>query len=115
MANINLLSLTTVNRKVLYQGQPGTTSGTLYTCPASTDVVIKGIVVTNTSATPATVTIDVGSASGATHRVLSAFTVGGNDTASIDTPIAMTAADVISGLQGTASAITVTITGDTYA
>lgn len=113
---VNLLALTTVNRAKLYQGQPGTTDAALYTVPASTDVKLTSIVVCNTTSTAATLTLNVRTgAVAATSRILSAFSVAANDTVTIETPVAMTAADVLSGLQGTASALTVTVTGETYA
>lgn len=115
MALINLLALTTVNRAKLYQGQPGTTDAALYTSTA-VDTKITGIVITNTTATAATITLNVRTgAVGAANRILSAFSVAGNDTVTLTVPIYMTASDVISGLQGTASALTVTISGETYA
>ena len=113
---VNLLALTTVNRAKLYQGQPTTTSATLYTVPASTDVKITGIVISNTTAAAATITLAVSTgATGATKQILSAFNVAGNDTVSLTVPINATAADIITGLQGTAAALTVTISGETYA
>jgi hypothetical protein len=114
--SVNLLVLTTVNRAKLYQGQPGTTDAALYTAPASTDVKVTSIVICNTTNTAATLTLNVRTgAVGAANRILSAFSVAANDTVTLETPVMLTAADVISGLQGTASALTVTISGETYA
>lgn len=113
---VNLLAAATINRVKLYQGQPGTSDAALYTAPGSTDVKVNSIVICNTTASPATLTLNVRTgAVGATNRILSAFSVAGNDTVTLETPVMLTAADVISGLQGTASALTVTISGETYA
>ena len=113
---VNLLAAATINRAKLYQGQPGTTDAALYTVPVSTDVKVTSIVICNTTGTAATLTLNVRTgAVGAANRILSAFTVAPNDTVTLETPVMLTAADVISGLQGTASALTVTISGETYA
>lgn len=115
---VNLLGLTTSTRAKLYQGQPGTTVATLYTAPASTDVKITSIVLCNTTTTAATITLSVvtsAGTAGATNRILAAFAVNPSDTVTIDTPVHMSTGDFLAGLQGTASAITATISGETYA
>lgn len=115
---VNLAAPTTINRARLYQGQPATSAGTAYTVPASTDVKVTSIVLCNTTSSSATVTISVVPSAGtaaASNRVVSALALAGNETVTLDTPVHMTAGDFISALQGTSSAITVTISGETYA
>lgn len=115
---VNLLALATVNRKKLYQGQPGTSESTLYTVPASTDVKLQSIVLCNTTGAAATVSLSVvtsAGTAGATNRVLAAFSVTANDTIVIDSAVDMATGDFLSGLQGTSGAVTVTVSGETYA
>jgi len=115
---VNLVSPTTINRTRLYQGQPGTSNATLYTVPASTDVKVASIVVSNTTASPATVTLSVvpnGGSAGTTNRIMAATSVGANDTVVLDSSVYLNAGDFIAGLQGTSAALTVTISGETYA
>lgn len=115
---VNLVNVTTINRITLYQGQPGTTSATLYTVPAATSVKLASIVVVNTTGAPATVTLEVvpsGGTAGATHRIVSGLSVAANATTVIDSAVYLSAGDFLAGLQGTAAALTVTISGETYA
>lgn len=113
-----MLLTTVVNRKCLYQGQPTTSSATLYTVPASTDAMLKSIVLANTSGSPATITlyrVPTGGSAGVTNCIVPTFTVAANDTVTLDSGVCMTAGDFIAGLQGTTGAITATISGETYA
>lgn len=115
---VNLVTVTTINRVNLYRNQPGTTSATLYTAPSATTVKLGSIVLSNTTGTSATITLSVvqsGGTAGVTNQILSAYVVRPNDTVTIDSSVYMNASDFIAGLQGTASAITVTISGETYA
>lgn len=115
---VNLVSVTTINRAKLYQGQPTTSFTTLYTVPASTDVKLASIVLCNTTAIIATVTISIVTAAGTagvTNEIVSALAVPANSTVTVDSPVYMSAADFIAGLQGTTGAITVTVSGETYA
>ena len=102
----------------LYQGQPGTSSATLYTVPSSTTVIVKQILVANTTSTAATLTLSLvpsGGTAGVTHHIASAVTVQGNALVTFDLAQVMTAADFLAGLQGTSGALTVTISGLTIA
>ena len=115
---VNLVTPTTINRARLYQGQPGTSSANVYTVPASTDVAVKSIVLCNTTATAAAVTINVvpsGGTVGVANQVCGALSVAANTTITIDTNIYMTSSDFLAAAQGTASAVTVTVSGETYA
>lgn len=115
---VNLVSVTTINRVMLYRGQPGTSVATAYTVPASTDVKIAAIVLCNTTVNAATVTVHVvasGGSAGVTNQVIGTLSVPANSTVVVDSAIYMTAGDFIAALQGTASAVTVMISGETYA
>lgn len=115
---VNLATITTLNRVRLYEGQPGTAVATVYTVPAATDVAVKTFLLCNTTTTAATVTIYVvptGGTAGATNTVVAALTVAANQTVTIQADIYMTTGDFLAALQGTAAAITVSISGETYA
>ncbi|KTR27890.1 hypothetical protein RSA11_04295 [Exiguobacterium indicum] len=92
--------------KKLYIGTPGTTSATLYTVPASTTAILKNIVLSNTTATAAIITIGVGG-----KNILTNYTVAANDTAVIDLSLVLSATDTVTGVQTTASAINVFLSG----
>lgn len=92
--------------KKLYVGTPGTTSATFYTTPASTNTILKNIVLTNTTATAAIVTINV-----AGKAIVSGYTVQPNDTVVIDLSLVLNATDTITGVQTTASAVNVFLSG----
>jgi hypothetical protein len=50
-----------------------------------------------------------------TNQIVSALSVSANSTIVIETSIYMTTGDFIAALQGTSGAVTVTISGETYA
>lgn len=115
---VNLVGVTTINRVTVYQGQPTTSSATVYTVPAATNVKLESIVLCNTTTTAATITISAvpsGGTAGTTNRILAGVSVAANSTVVVDAHVYMAAADFIAALQGTTSAITVTISGETYA
>ena len=115
---VNIASITTLNRVQLYQGQPGTSSSTLYTVPSSTDVKVTEILLCNTTSTSATVTLSAvasGGTAGTTNRLLAALAVAGNETVVIESATYLTTGGFLAALQGTSGAIAVTISGETYA
>jgi hypothetical protein len=72
----------------------------------------------NTTGTAATITVSVvnsGGTAGTTNRVISALTIAPNSVDTFDSVIYLTSGDFIAALQGTTSAITVSISGETYA
>jgi hypothetical protein len=100
--------------KKLYTGQPGTTATTLYTAPASTTTIIKNIIICNTTATDATLTLSLvpsGGSAGTTNRIMSALVIKANDTVAMDLSGLLSTGDFISALQGTSAALTVHISG----
>lgn len=98
--------------KLIYEGQPGTTDTLLYTAPA-TATVVRGIHIANTTANAVTVTLGMNAAAAlaAANHFLSAFTIGPNDTYDWSGFMVISASGTIRGLQGTASALTVTVSG----
>jgi phosphatidylserine synthase len=115
---VNLTTVSTINRVVLYRGQPGTGSATVYTVPASTDAKIASFIFCNTTVAAATITIAVvnsGAVTGADKQIFSGQSIPANSTTVVDSLVFMNTGDFITALQGTASAITVTISGETYA
>lgn len=106
----------------LYTGQPGTTITTLYTVPASTRVIVRQIIVANTTGTAATFTLhlvpnsggSVGTAAAA-NAIATAVSVAANSTTYLEVRQVLGAAnDTIQALQGTASALTFAISGVTF-
>lgn len=104
----------------LYQGQPSTRESTLYTAPSTCQrVIIKEIIITNTSSSNATVSLSIvpsGQTAGVANRILASATLAAagqpNSSLKLDQMSqVMYANDFISGLQGTSGAITVTISG----
>jgi len=93
--------------------QPGTTDTLLYTVPTGSTVIVRQITVANTTSTAATITLglDAAAALVAANRLLSAVSVGPNETLVLDLHHVLNAAETIRALQGTASALTVMISG----
>ena len=101
-------------QKKVYQGQPGTAEATLYTNGTTKGAIIKEVIIANTTATAATITLSIvtaAGAGGATNRILAGKSVSPNDLIILALNTAMGASDLITGLQGTLSALTVTISG----
>lgn len=98
--------------KAMYLGQPGTTDTLLYTAPAA-GAVVRNIHVANITGLPATITLglNTGAAMVAAEHFLSAVTIPPNGTYDWSGFAVLTGSETIRGLQGTASALTVTISG----
>lgn len=103
----------------LYQGQPGTGASTLYTAPAlsanvtspSATAYVTEIIICNTTASAATITIGINGVA-ASNQLIGAITINANDTKVISgIRTLMPAGSTLQALQGTASAITLTISG----
>lgn len=99
--------------KSLYEGQPGTTDTLLYTAPAGGPVIVRSIHVANTTGSAATITLGLNSAAAlaVANHFLSAMSVPANGTLDWDGWQVVSASGTIRSLQGTASALTVTIAG----
>jgi len=98
----------------LYQGQPGTSDGSLV-APITGNRIIKQILLANTTTASATVTINLvpnpGTTAAAANQIVPGIAVPPNSVITLDTSLVMNVSDAIRGLQGTASAITVSIHG----
>ena len=92
--------------------QPGTGNATAYTVDASAQVVIRNIQFTNTTGTDATVSISInGTAATASNCLFYLFTVAASSSFPWPVFIVLNETDTLQILQGTGSAITVTISG----
>lgn len=106
---------------ILYQGQPGATDTDLYTVPSGKKATITSIIVANTNAATKYLTLHLvqNGASVADSKVLAKMQKlvgtddgGGGGMWVFDTPIPLnTVGDKISGIQETATAISVLIIG----
>lgn len=97
-----------IEARVYGPDQPGTSTGVLYTVPASRRVVLKQVVLANTSAGAATVTLGIGGTAAA-DQIVPAVSIPANTVETLDCSQVLEAAETIDGLQGTGAAITVTI------
>lgn len=92
--------------------QPGTGNAVIYTVPAATTVVVRNIHICNTTANNATISLAIdASAATAANCWLSALSIPGNSSYDWSGFLHLDAADTLQALQGTASALTVTISG----
>ena len=108
--------MTTFTPTRLYQGQPGAGSTTLYSAPASTSVILKEVLICNTSGSPATVSVFLvpgGATQAAGNALVNNFQVAPNATLVQAMNQIMNSGDELTGQQGTGSAITLTISGVT--
>lgn len=87
----------------------------IYTPPASTFyVVIRQILLSNTTATAATATLYIGATGGSTASttLLPTVSIPANSQYPLNVNLRMASTDFLSGLSGTASAITIIVMGD---
>lgn len=99
---------------LLYQGQPGTSVATVFTNQAQ-KVKVKEILLANTTTSAKTVTIHrvpKGGTAGVANQIVPGITVPGNGVVALGINTLLEAGDFLAALQGTASAITVTISGE---
>lgn len=90
--------------------QPGTSNGTLYTVGVNETTVVRNIHVMNTTGTAATLSLSInGTAATAANCFLYALSVPANSTYDWSGFLTLEGADTLQGLQGTGSALTVTI------
>ncbi|WP_405137502.1 hypothetical protein [Nocardia sp. NBC_01388] len=113
----NLLAATTMTPQILLSGYLGTSDAAVYTCPALSSVKIATAVICNVTTSAATVYIGgvpSGGTAGVSHHSIHAYPLAAGESVSL-TPYlgtaAMTAGDFIGGYCGTASAVTLFLTG----
>lgn len=100
--------------KRLYIGQPGTVEQTLYTVPSLKNVILKQIVLTNTTATDAVISLSMvpsGSTPGNNNRILKDLSILANNFKIIELAQVLGTGDSISAIQTTDGAITAAISG----
>lgn len=105
----------------LYTGQPGTTEGALTLrpfnqtlVPAGQKVIIKQVVVTNTTSSPAKVSLSCvpsGGTAGAANRLFKDLNIEANSFLVVEFAQVMNAGDFLSASQLTSGAITLSISG----
>lgn len=91
--------------KALFRGAASTSNTTLYTVPAATTTVVTEIVVTNTTSTSGTYTINLNGVA-----IASGVTVGGADSTRLEIKQPIAATQTISG-SATATTINFHIAG----
>lgn len=96
-------------KRIYGPAQPGTVTGILFTVAGSKRVTIKQIIVANTTASAATLTIGIGGTAAA-NLIIPTVSVPANTTVTFDLTQTLEAAETLNGLQGTSAALTVTIT-----
>ena len=118
MSAVNITNITTLTRIRLYSGQPGTSEGTLYTVPGNTNTKVVQVILCNTSGSPAAISLSIvpsGGSAGATNRILSNLSIDGNSVVTLDMSVFMDTGDFLSAVQTISGAITLNISGETYA
>lgn len=100
--------------KRLYVGQPSTDVATVYTAPTLKTVIVKNIVLCNTSRNLSAITVHVvpsGSTATKANKVVAELNVSGNDTIVIDLSTVLQAGDSLQLCQSTIGSITTYISG----
>lgn len=85
-------------------------AATQYTVPSATTTTVRGIKVTNTTGIPATLFISIG-ADAAGTRIYSGVSVPGNGSLDWSGYLVLSVGEIIQAYSGTASALTLTISG----
>lgn len=94
-----------------------TAETTVYTVPGATSAIVKSIVLANVTASAATISVSIvasGGTAGDTNRILKDVSLPANSISSLDIMQVMATGGFISVKQGTASAVTTTISGVTF-
>lgn len=104
--------------ETLYEGTPGTVTGLLATVPAGEDWLVDEVIATNTTSASATLTLNhgiAGAAATTSNQLASAQACAANtETNILPNPPAgleFRSGDVLRGLQGTAAALNIRVTG----
>src|SRR5437870_2744836 len=103
----------TYTPKRMYFGTPGITDATAYTAPSATPAaIVKQIMMTNTTATAATLSIGLnGTAATAANQIVAAVSVPASGVITLDLSLVLITGETLHILQGTASALNVIISG----
>ena len=98
----------------LSSAQLTTSAVTYYTAPASTRTIVKQIILTNVTATNATVSISMvnsGGSAGTTNRIVEQLTVPAYGVVTIDVSQVLETGDFISALASAATTVNIRISG----
>lgn len=103
--------------KNLGNGQLANSKGTIYTVPASTDTIVRSIILVNTNTTTESVNLYFCANGGTSRRLIPKDTqLAAGYSLVLDVPITMgTAGDLIEGDTTTAAKVDYTISGVEYA
>lgn len=94
-----------------------TTETTIYTVPGATSAIVKQIILANVTAVAAVFSVSLvpsGGSAGVGNRILEQLSLPANSITILDLMEVMDTGDFISTKQGTASAITCTVSGVTF-
>lgn len=92
--------------KSLYRNTLGTSSTALYTVPTNTTTILRNIVLSNRTSSPATVTLDIGGV-----QIVPTVSINGNSSNYIDLYAVIPAGTAINGSSNTVSAIDCIMSG----
>jgi hypothetical protein len=93
---------------------PPDSGGTLYTVPSGKSIIVKNIVMTNTTNNEATVTLNVIPPSGVaqpSNRIVSELGIPPHGMSTLDCSIVLPTGAQLYGRNSTAAAVTVTVSG----
>lgn len=88
----------------------GTSAATVYTVPAATTATVRDVLVCNETGSAATLTISIGT-DGAGKRICKDLSIPANTTWQLACGTVLAAAEVLQAYSGTASALTLTVSG----
>lgn len=101
--------------RILYPtGFPSISGTVLYTVPTSSTIILKNIVLTNTTSSEATITVHVvqsGGSAAPSNAILYSHGITARGVSTLDCSIVMSGDAFIVGVNGTNNAITVTLSG----
>lgn len=98
--------------RVYGPAQPGAANGTLYTVPGATTLIVRNIHIANTTGAAATITLAInGTSDTAANCFLEGLSIPADGVYNWNGFLVLEAAETIQGKQGTASALTVVISG----
>lgn len=113
----SLLGISTMTPQTLVSAYLGTSDAAVYTVPASSTTKIATATVCNVTGSAATVYVGIvasGGTAGVSHHVVHGYTLNSGDTLSLIPYIGgvvLTAADFVTAYSGTATAVTLVLTG----
>lgn len=99
-------------KRLIGPTQSGTAdNSSAYTVPALTTTIVRSIHVSNPTGSAVTVTVAVGTTATAANRFLDAFSVPAGNTFDWSGFLVLAAAEVLNVKVGTATAVTITVSG----